>query len=116
MSDLNFDYLILFMADVPETFRTDATLTTFGIDNIKDKALKSVRQGLIDEANKRTRSYIDAAWITDENIDGYDEKTVWEGNREHEEFLCPECGNVIGTAFTDQIPTVRLIKKGSKEK
>ncbi len=68
MSDLNFDYLILFMADVPETFRTDATLTTFEIDNIKDKALKSVRQGLIDEANKRTRSYIDAAWITNENI------------------------------------------------
>lgn len=77
MSDLNFDYLILFMADVPETFRTDATLTTFGIDNIKDKALKSVRQGLIDEANKRTRSYIDAAWITDENIDGFLRKVTF---------------------------------------
>lgn len=45
----------------------------------------------------------------------YDDKSVWEGNREHEEFLCPECGNVIGTVFTDQIPAVRLIKKGSKE-
>ena len=40
----------------------------------------------------------------------YDDIKVWEVNREHEEFLCLECGNVIGTAFTDQSPTVRLIK------
>lgn len=77
MSDLNFDYLILFMADVPETFRTDATLTTFGIDNIKDKALMSVKQGLIDEAKKRIKSYIDAAWITDKNIDNFLQKVTF---------------------------------------
>ncbi len=71
MSDLNFDYLILFMAGVPETFRKDASKNTFGIDNIKEKAFKSVREGLIDEAKKRTKSYIDAAWITDENIDAF---------------------------------------------
>lgn len=42
----------------------------------------------------------------------YDTKSVWEGNREHEEYQCPLCKEVIGTAYTDQTPTVRLIKKG----
>ena len=46
----------------------------------------------------------------------YDDRSVWEGNREHEDFLCPECGNIIGSAFTDQNPTVRLVKKGNKSR
>ncbi|MBR1598788.1 MAG: hypothetical protein IJ661_07760 [Lachnospiraceae bacterium] len=45
----------------------------------------------------------------------YDDHSVWEGNREHEDFLCPKCGNVIGSAFTDLIPIVTVIKKGEKE-
>ena len=43
----------------------------------------------------------------------YNDKSVWEGNREMEEFCCPVCDYVIATVFTDQIPYVRLIKKGS---
>lgn len=77
MSDLNFDYLILFIADVPDTFRKDSTNNTFGIGNIKEKALKSVRAGLIDEAKKRIKSYIEAAWITDENIDNFLQKVTF---------------------------------------
>ena len=42
----------------------------------------------------------------------YDDKSVWEGNREMEDFLCPECGYVLATVFTDQLPTVTLIKRG----
>lgn len=44
----------------------------------------------------------------------YDDKSVWEGNREMEEFESPVCGYVLDTVFTDQIPTVTLIKKGEK--
>lgn len=45
----------------------------------------------------------------------YDNKSVSEGNRDFEDFNCPVCGYVLDTAFTDQIPNVRLIKKGEKE-
>lgn len=43
----------------------------------------------------------------------YDNKSVWEGCREMEEFCCPECHCVLDTVFTDQIPNVRVIKKGN---
>ena len=32
----------------------------------------------------------------------YDNKSVWEGNREFEDFKCPVCGYVLDTVFTDQ--------------
>lgn len=48
------------------------------------------------------------------SISEYDNKSVWEGNREHEDVECPVCGNIIGRAFTDLIPVARLIKKGEK--
>lgn len=69
MSDLDFDFLILFMAGVPDSFRINNALTTFGIDNINDRALKSVKEGLNEEASKKT--YIDDEWITDENLDRF---------------------------------------------
>ena len=43
----------------------------------------------------------------------YDDKSVWEGNRDFEDVDCPVCGEVIATVFTDLIPTARLIKKGN---
>ena len=46
----------------------------------------------------------------------YDDKSVWEGNREREDVKCPVCGNVIDSVFTDLIPVARLIKKGEKLK
>lgn len=41
----------------------------------------------------------------------YDNKSVWEGNRDKEEICCPICGSIIDVIFTDQIPVVRIIKK-----
>ena len=45
----------------------------------------------------------------------YDDKSVWLGNREREDICCPECDTVVDTVFTDQIPTVYVIKKGNVE-
>ena len=69
LSDLTFNYLILFMAGVPDTFRIDNSINTFGVENITDKALKSVRNGLVKEATDK--SYIDNDKITDENTDAF---------------------------------------------
>ena len=63
LSDITFNYLILFMAGVPDTFRIDSSINTFGVENITDKALQSVRNGLIKEAIDK--SYIDNKKITD---------------------------------------------------
>lgn len=77
MSDLNFDYLILFLAEVPNSFRIDKCKNTFGIDNIEEKSVKSLRQGLVEEAQKRSKSYIDEKWITDDNIDAFLKKVTF---------------------------------------
>ena len=45
----------------------------------------------------------------------YDDKSVWLGNRDHEDICCPVCKNVVDTVFTDLIPTVRVINKGESE-
>lgn len=44
----------------------------------------------------------------------YDDSSVWEGNREIEDVVCPVCGNIIGSVFTDLNPVAILIKKGEK--
>ena len=45
----------------------------------------------------------------------YDDKSIWEGNREHEDVVCPACGNIIGRPFTDLIPVAQLIKRGGNQ-
>ena len=42
----------------------------------------------------------------------YDDRSVWEGNREMEDFECPVCGHILARVFTDQIPNVILIRRG----
>ena len=75
LSDLTFNYLILFMAGVPDTFRIDSSINTFGIENITEKALKSVRNGLVKEATDKI--YIDNDKITDENVDAFLKKVTF---------------------------------------
>ena len=75
MSDLHFDFLILFLACVPANFRKDKSLTTFGIDNVSERALKSVRKGLVEECYKKT--YIENEWITDANIDDFLKEVIF---------------------------------------
>ena len=69
MSDLHFDYMILFLAAVPESFRLDDTQSVFGIENITPRSISGVRCGLIEEGTKKT--YIENDWLTDENLDGF---------------------------------------------
>jgi len=76
--ELKFDYLILFLATAPATLRKDNSLTTFGIENIKERALQSLKQGLIEEAN--TKEYIDKTLITDVNIDAFLQVVVFVVN------------------------------------
>lgn len=40
----------------------------------------------------------------------YDDKSVCEGNRDYENIVCPICKSIVGTVFTDLLPTARVIK------
>ena len=74
VSDFDFSEYILFLGAVPDTFRKNSSLMIFQIDNVNDKALKSIRDGLVDECHKK--EYIDNATVCDESIDGL-LKSVW---------------------------------------
>ena len=45
----------------------------------------------------------------------YDDHSVWEGNREFEEVICPCCGAVLDRVFTDKIPIAKVVKSGMSE-
>ena len=57
------------MGGVPDTFRRDSSQNLFDATNINEKALISVRKGLIEESKKK--EYIDNSYITDKNIDNF---------------------------------------------
>lgn len=68
VSEFDFNEYILFLAAVPDTFRKDGSKNIFQISNIQERALKSVRSGLVEEC--RNKVYIDDATISEESIDG----------------------------------------------
>lgn len=74
LSDFSFFDYVIFTGGVPDTFRKDSSLNIFDISNIREKALGSVRKGLIEECEKK--EYIENSAITDINIDGF-LKVVW---------------------------------------
>ncbi len=69
MSDISFETYILFVGSVAVSLRKDSSLKTFGIENINDTALKSIKAGLIDEGTNK--EYIDNSTLTDTNIDAF---------------------------------------------
>ena len=46
----------------------------------------------------------------------YDDRSTWEGNREHEDVICPVCKNIVDCIFTDLIPIVHVIERGNINK
>lgn len=74
LSEFTFVDYVIFMGGVPDTFRIDSSQNLFNATNVKEKALISVREGLVEESNKK--EYIDNSYITDKNIDNF-LKVVW---------------------------------------
>ena len=46
----------------------------------------------------------------------FDSSSKFEGNREREDYSCPDCGRIVCSVFTDQIPNVHVIKHGNSIK
>ena len=75
ISDFKFDYYILFLGGISSSARKNSTLTHFDIGNIEKNALKSIKEGLIEECKNKT--YIDNNDITDENISKFLRKVLF---------------------------------------
>lgn len=75
LSDIEFKDYIMFLGGVSNTVRNNDNLCVFDISNISDTALPKLKEGLIDEATKKT--YIDNVDITNENIAGFLEKVIF---------------------------------------
>ena len=69
MSEFEFSHYIIFLGGVTDSLREDADIFKFGIENIKESALKKIKKGLKDECKKKT--YIDDEQISDEKIDEF---------------------------------------------
>jgi hypothetical protein len=74
VSDFKFIDYIIFLGGVPDTFREDDTITVFNIDNIKEKALKSLKAGLLEEC--KAKEYVSPSDISEDKIAEFI-KCVW---------------------------------------
>lgn len=69
VSDFNFKSYILFLGGLADSIRKDSNKTEFCWDDITDKAKAKIKNGLIEEC--KSKSYINNATITDDNIDNF---------------------------------------------
>ncbi|RKL64777.1 hypothetical protein CR203_24450 [Salipaludibacillus neizhouensis] len=69
MSSLTFNHYILFVGGLAKTIRIDNNKNFFGIENVTEKALKSITLGLKEESQSKT--YIDSTKVTDENVENF---------------------------------------------
>ena len=74
VSDFKFVDYIIFLGGVPDTFRIDNTMTVFNVDNIKEKALKSLKAGLLEEC--KIKRYISSSDVSEDKIAEFI-KCVW---------------------------------------
>lgn len=75
MSSFPFEAYILFIGSVTGTLRKDPALTVFDIENVKDSAIKLIKNGLLEEGTKK--EYIDNASLTDDNISDFLNKVLF---------------------------------------
>lgn len=69
ISSLKFDSYILFIGGVSKTFRKDNTQNVFDINNVTENALRSLIEGLKNEATKKT--YIDNTLLNSKVINEF---------------------------------------------
>lgn len=86
ISDFKFADFILFIGGVSETFRIDNSINVFGIENIQEKAQKSVINGLKEEALKK--QYVNNSIITDNKINDFLKRvTIVIDNKSKAEYV-----------------------------
>ena len=99
MSDFPFKAYILFIGSVSEALRINPLLNVFDISNIKSKAYKSIKAGLVEEG--KSKEYIDDSNLTDDNIESFLSKVT---------FVIEE--NVLNAIF-NEIRNAQANKKNS---
>jgi len=74
LSSFDFESYILFVGGVVDTFRRDKNIDIFGIENVAEKAKKSLLEGLKEEANKK--NYTRDFDISDETLNSINRRCL----------------------------------------
>lgn len=118
ISELSFNNYILFVGGVSTTLCKDNTLTSFGIENITEKSLSKVIEGLKEEA--QNKSYIDNSCITDENIESFFNKLLIviddKSNTDYVRSIIKDHPNIIPNENTLQTIFNEIRNKQSEKK
>lgn len=87
VSGFNFKAYILFIGSVSASFRKDSSQAVFGIDNVSDVAIKSIKEGLLQEG--KAKEYIDDASLTDVNVSAFIKNVLFviDGNKRPSEYV-----------------------------
>lgn len=75
LSDLSFDYLILFLGGVSNTVRINNSINIFGTENIQSTALPKIIEGLREECTAKT--YINSSQVTNSSIVDFIQKVIF---------------------------------------
>lgn len=120
ISQLHFDYYILFLGGVTSSLRKDVSCNIFGIENIKESALIKLKEGLKEEC--RSKEYIPDDQINDTKINRFldkisfviDDKTKSEYVKsiiKVNPLIIPD--NIILEQIFDQIRDAQSAKKNT---
>lgn len=75
MSSFVFEAYILFVGSVTGTLRKNPALTVFGIESVKESAIKLIKSGLYEEG--ASKGYINNANLNEENINAFLDKVLF---------------------------------------
>ena len=75
LSELTFDYSILFIKSKPDSFGIDENKMSFSFNNIDTKAANKIKEGLKEKA--LLMSYIDNRLVTNHSIDDFLERVLF---------------------------------------
>ena len=110
LSDFNFVDYILFIESVSATIRNEISSNIFVFNDLSDDIQNSIKEGLIDEANKKT--YIeDKTLITNNNLDDFLRKVSFVIDNKTKEQYIKDAAELSDAVIIDDVYLKKIFKE-----
>lgn len=110
ISEFNFAEFILFIDSVSTTIKNEISSNTFVYNDMPQTVKDSIKDGLIDEANKK--SYIvDKSKINNKNLDIFFEKVIFVINDKSKEDYIKDAVNLSDSVIVDNKYLLKIFKE-----
>lgn len=110
ISEFNFAEFILFIDSVSTTIKNEISSNTFVYNDMPQIVKDSIKDGLIDEANKK--SYIvDKSKINNKNLDIFFEKVIFVINDKSKEDYIKDAVNLSDSVIVDNKYLLKIFKE-----